>query len=503
MTLIVNILNRDFTTPPIKPYDFKVEKLTWTASGGCHQGIISANSTPGRIVEFSSLLRCPVVIADHDWEPCWHGYIDQISIAFDNVVFILNLEELYNRVVVRYRFISPDRKLTDVYDTLPGENAASQEFYGTRETILYRVNIDDNFAEGLRDTFLNLSSFPGISFLPNRPTASKLDLQQAKITFRLAGWFSTLDWKFYQDLDGLYANHGPGPGALPFGNGTTSLVAQSFLPGKPVNIKFAYVMLRKIGSPSSNLTAQIYTNSGGNPGSLIATSTGTSGLGLPEQSYTWAKFIFSTPVALSGSTRYWLVINPNTSNASHHYQIRLDENSNFVQQNQFGRHHTGSWQYLPSITNPGSRPDLYFRIVGIADTGTILRDIALAGNQFFTNVFPITTGVVSSPYRDNAKSCLDEIIALMNLGTANHRRVLANVTGTRELVFYEQPPVEQVTGYMDRFGRFFTHDMKLLPPYRPPIGQNVMLSSHDRVLLPFDFERAPTYFVDNFTYTPG
>ena len=502
MTLIVNILNRDFTTPPIKPYDFKVDKLTWSCFGGSDQGIISAYSTADRIIEFSSLIRCPVIIVDHDWEACWHGYVHQIEIAFDNVIFTVDLDELYNRVQVRYSFISPDNKLADQSETPFVSNYASRSFYGTRENILYRRNIDDDFAIGLLETFITQSAWPGISYLPAKPSTAKLEHQQAKITLRLSGWFSTLDWRYYQDLDGLYANHGPGPGVLPFGDGVTSQVAQSFRPGKTVNAKFAYFMLRKVGTPTSNLTAKLYSSSGGNPGTLLATSAGIPGADLPAFGYTWFKFTFASAVTLAAATRYWIAIDPNTSSALNHYQLRTDENNNYVQTNEHGRALTTSWVNIPSVTAPNSRPDLYFRVVTIADTGKILKDIATAGNQFFTGVTSFTTGVTSSPYRDNAKTCLSEIYALMNLGTSNHRRVLANVTGSRELVFYEQPERDDVTGFMDRHGRFFTHDMKLLPPYRPPIGQNVMLSSHDRVLLPFDFERTPTYFVDRFIYQP-
>jgi hypothetical protein len=261
-------------------------------------------------------------------------------------------------------------------------------------------------------------------------------------------------------------------------------------------------MLRKVGSPTSNITAKIYSDASGSPSALLATSAAIVGSGLSAVSYLWQKFTFATAVALSSGTRYWLVIDPNTSSTTNHYQIRQDENATYPQSTTLAKRYTTAWVLIPNITIPGSFTDLYFRVVTIADTGTILNDIAAAGNQFFTNVTSLTTGVAASPYRDNAKTCYDEIIALMNLGTSNQRRILADVSPIRELVFYEQPPSDQIDGYMDRFGRYYTKDMHPLPAYLPPIGKNVMLSSHDRIVLPFDFERAPSYFVDNFTYIP-
>ena len=498
--LRVNILNRDFSSPPIQPYSFEVQSLSWTATGGSYQGIATAHSTPDRIIEFTSLLACPVQVTDDTLDPCWVGYISRIDIAFDNVIFSIDTAELFNRVKVRYTYISPDGRLSEIFETSWSNNQFSRDTYGTREAILTRQNVDDMFATSLRNTYLNTQAQPGINLLPARTTSSRLDLQQTTITVHLSSWFHTLRFKFYQELEGLYSNHGPGPGAQAFGNGTTHQVAQSFRPNKAVSIRYAFALLRKVGSPTTNITAKLYSDSAGSPGTLLATSSGTAGSGLGQQSYTWLKFTFASAVNLSASVRYWIAFDGNTSSGSNHYQIRVDENLNFIQPNEIARHHTTSWVVIPSVTNPGSRVNLFFRVVATADTGSILSTIATAGNQFFTKVTSFNTGVVSTPYRDNGKTCLDEIFGLLYMGTSNHLRVLADVTPSRELIFYEQPPPTNVGGYMDRFGRFYTPDMKPLPAWRPPIGKNVILTTHDRVHLPFDFMRSPSYFVDQFTF---
>jgi hypothetical protein len=389
MTLSVTILNRDFTTPPIKPYDFKVDKLTWNAAGGCDQGFFSTLASSDRLLEFSSLLRCPVSVADETWEPCWHGYIDQVTITFDNVKFTMELNQLFNRVQVRFSFISPDRRYSDIYQTAFKDNVLSQETYGIRENILYRRNIDDQFALDLRNTFLNSNSFPLLQFSPSKSSEAALDKQQTKITLRCAGWFSTLDWRYHSNFDYYYANHGPGPGSQAFGDGTTSLVGQSFIPGvslvpgTTLSIKYAYVVLRKVGTPLSGMTALIYSDSGGNPNAILATSGIFAGSTLSSTSYTWTMFTFATPVSLSAGTRYWLVINPNTSSATNHYQLRVDENASFQQTGARAKRFTSSWGLIPNVSTPGSHSHLYFRAVCIEDTGITLKNIAAAGNQFF------------------------------------------------------------------------------------------------------------------------
>lgn len=498
--LRVTILNRDFTTPPIQPYNFQVQNLSWTATGGSYQGLATAHSTPDRIVEFASLLACPVQITDDTLDPCWVGYISRIDIAFDNVIFSIDTAELFNRVKVRYTYISPDGKLSEIFETDWSSDDHSLDTYGTREAILTRQNVDDMFATSLRNTYLNTQARPGINLLPARTTSSKLDLQQTTITLHLSSWFHTLRFKYYQELEGLYANHGPGPGAQVFGNGTTSQVAQSFRPNKSVSIRYAFALLRKVGSPTSNITAELFSDSAGSPGALLATSAGTAGSGLHQQSYTWVKFTFASAINLAPFTRYWIAFHGNTSSATHHYQIRVDENLNFIQPDEFARHRTTSWVLISSVTNPGSRVNLFFRVVATEDSGSVLGAIAKSCHQFFTRITSFQTGVVTTPYRNNGKTCLDEIFGLLYMGTSNHLRVLADVTPSRELIFYEQPPPTTVGGYMDRFGRFYTPDMKPLPAWRPPIGKNVVLTTHDRVHLPFDFMRSPSYFVDQFTY---
>lgn len=502
MTLNVSILNRDFTTPPLRPVDFRVDRLTWSAFGYCDQGWISARAPADRLLAFTGLLRCPVVIADPHAQPAWWGYVDKITVHFDNARFVLDLEDLYNRVQVKYAFISPDNKLADQSETPCAENALSQSIYGTREIVLHRKNIDDTFAENLRDTFLNISAWPRSVLSPGQHAVSRSASQEARIRLHCSGWFKTLDWLFYEDLDGFYANHGPGPGALAFGNGSTTLVAQSFFANQAVSVKYAYVMLRRVGSPTSSITAGIYADSAGSPGALLAVSSGSSGVDLPVFNYVWTRFTFTTPCPLGAAARYWLVIDPGSSSASDHYQVRIDENANFNQANQFGKQYTTTWAQIPSITNPGSVPDLMFRVVCVKDTGAIINAIAAAGNQFFTQVAPITSGVQSSPYRANGTSCLKEILALMQLGTANQRLILAKVNPHRRLDFYEQPSPDVPTIFMDRFGRFFTAEQKLLPPYHPPIGQFAVLSGIDRLVMPFDRFRVPMCFVESFTYVP-
>lgn len=496
MTLHATIQNRDFSTQPIRPINFRIDKLTWSAFGGPDEAFLSAGAPVDRLLEFTGLLRCPITISDEFSIPSWWGFINKISIYFEKSQFVISLEDLFNRVNVRYSFISPDGKLADIQETGFADDSLSKSMFGTREIVLKQNNIDDEFAGNLRDTFLKLAAFPRSVLSPSTNLADPI------IKLHCKGWFHTLDWVSYKNLEGFYANHGPGPGVVASGNGTISFVAQSFTPQASSAVKYVYLLMRKVASPTSNISVQIRSDSSDSPNAILATSAVVAGSVLPSQSYTWIKFTFATAYTLTAATKYWIVFNPNTSSSTNHYQLRTDENSSFSQASHYGKRYTTTWGYITSITNPGSRPDLFFRVVCEQDTGAQLFAIATAANQFFTNVGTITTGVNTSPYRDNGLTGYKEVLALMKLGTSNQRLITSCVNPQRRLYWYEQPDPSDPTIYLDRFGRFFTKEQKFLQPYFPPIGQFAILSGIDRLVMPFDRHRIPTYFVDQATYTP-
>lgn len=69
--------------------------------------------------------------------------------------------------------------------------------------------------------------------------------------------------------------------------------------------------LRKQGTPSGNLTAKIYTDSTGEPNSLLATSDNVAVSSL-STSFTWVSFTFPTPYT-PASAQYWIVLETSDS----------------------------------------------------------------------------------------------------------------------------------------------------------------------------------------------
>jgi len=493
MTYSVNFSSRDFSTPGLINGRIRPLSLSWSAFGGPDQAVLRMDGAAPDLLQAAGLLRSPVLISDQAATPVWWGFVSRIEVFFEGAKFEISIDDLFNKVKVTYSFISPDNRLADQYVTDYAESGTSQAEYGTKETVIHRASLDDDFAEDLRDTFLNLHQWPS-----SKISARKKSGTDCCAIITCSGWFATLDWQFYENLDCFYANYGPGPGTQIFGYPNYRYPGQQFTPAAACDLKYAWFLIRKIGSPTSNLTARLYSDSGGAPNAVLATSQAVAGTTLSSKSYQWTRFSFSTPYTLSGGTPYWIALNGGTSSTSNYYIMRVDENACYDQDNHLARiYQSGSWNTLANTTSPKTDPDIYFRVVCISDTGSQLLDIATAGDQFFKVIRSLTTGVQTSPFRFRQHSCLKEIKDLMTLGTSNQRMILANVSSDLVLRFYEQPDPAVPTAYMDRNGRFFTREGRSLAPHFPPVGQWVVMADLNHFTLPFDKARAPGCFIQS------
>lgn len=492
MTFSVNFSARDFSSPVLAGLKADPIRLDWSAYGGPGQAEIRLMGDKGKLLQASRLLRCPVMINDKTGSPVWWGYVEEVIIFLEDVQISVSLEDLYNKVCVRYAFITPDHSSGEVLFTGFADDLASQSEFGVKEITLGQEGIDDDFAENLRDTFLKGSALPR-SCLSQRSKAGG-----AYALVKCAGWLKTLSWLSYQNVEGFYANTGTGPGTFNFGQSASyQYPSQVFTPGASGSLKYAYFQLRGIGDPTRDLHAQLRDGSG----TLLVTSESVSGSTLSSTAYRWTRFVFASPFDLVGGGTYMLGVTGSTTDPVRHFAIRTDENQGFP--NGYGRYFNGSgWVNLPSITNPGGAPDLLFRALCITDTGRQISTIADAGSQFFTRISAPTSGILTCSFRDRGHDCLKEITALMALGTSNHRKILARVSPERQLEFYEQPEPDDPSVYMNERGDFISYQGIPRKPYFPPVGEFARYSGSSQILLPFDKNRMPVCFIERASYFP-
>jgi hypothetical protein len=458
MNLNINFYTRDFDLPISTGLFIESRSLTWSAFGGPKQATLKLSGPPPNLIKALNLLRSPVMISDSQGSSVWWGYVSSINLKFNHARFKVSIEEIYNRVRVVYSYLSPDNRAADQSMTASANHTLSQLEYGIREMTLHRSDIDEDFAEQLRDTFLGSHSWPE-SVLSSHD-GDKMD--EAILSCR--GWFSTLSWLSYESANGFYANHGPGPGSFTFGQVSTVLYpSQSFIAAGSSSIKYVYFMLQKFGNPTQDIAVALFADGGGSIGVPLSSTSPVSATTLSDDSFEWVRFEFATPYALTAGTKYWLTVDQNGVSAANYFAIRLDEDRNYPLN--WGLYFNGSvWRHFPAVTTGWGWPDTYFRAVCVEDTGAQISTIAAAGNQFFKRIETFQTGVESSPYRTSGYTCLKEIEDLMHMGTSSNRLVLAKVTPERILQFYEQPDPENPTVFLDQNGIFITSRGKRLNP---------------------------------------
>ena len=97
--------------------------------------------------------------------------------------------------------------------------------------------------------------------------------------------------------------------AATFADGADKL-AQGFQISASSTVQSVRLWLKKVGSPTGNLTVKIQTNNAGNPSGTTVTNgtSGTIAASSLSTSYDWITFTFSTPPSLNAATQYHLVL---------------------------------------------------------------------------------------------------------------------------------------------------------------------------------------------------
>lgn len=97
------------------------------------------------------------------------------------------------------------------------------------------------------------------------------------------------------------------------GSSANEALAQQFTTpgGDSFYVDAISVLMAKTGSPAGNMTCKIYSDSGGSPNSSLGSSSAltiNSAVTGTYPTFAWVNFTFSTPVQLSASTTYHIVI---------------------------------------------------------------------------------------------------------------------------------------------------------------------------------------------------
>lgn len=447
----LRVLDKSFQNPLVLPdVTFTPKKYSFAAMGGPKDADIEVEGNERGLWELLEWLACPVEIYDDEMHECvWWGYLHAVDINVGGFRVGANLDDMYNRAAAVYSYVPPGTNTVGTRATTAwAQNDDSVAYYGTKELLISLSGSMTNAAESKRDEVLGDKYKPRITF--NFGQAGQANTGK----IRCEGWWDTLKWKYYSQISGKESCE-DGSGSQNLGDvGANQKVAQSFVIASATGYDLASIKIkmRKNGAPTDNVVVGLYTNSGGNPGTLLTSQT--VGAALVEASTDWIEFIFD-PLGgggyqvLAPASTYWVVCSRSGAlDAANYYQVSVNESLPY----------TSGVMRIWGGSSWGARTpdaDLAFQVLGGEETTKQAQNIITTCGQFLASVtIDSRSSLITNQYRRGDNTALDEIEEMLEMGVRSGRRLLARVTDQREVIVKEEPAgnIGNVEIYLKRDG---------------------------------------------------
>lgn len=412
-----------------------VEWFSHVARGGPETAKATMKGDVVTLTQYLILLRSPVTIYSPFGIKVWWGYLHEMTLKIGALEITVSLDEMYNRVWVIYNRVDPGRSgVGTQVTTAYAEDTHSQSVYGIKELKQTLADAFDTQAISARDAILEISKYP----------QSGLDITDAdgnenmgEITFMCKGWWDTLEWRYYSNTAGYIGYTDAGAGDRPVGAGdSVPKVAQSITwtgteNWSPYSIR---VKVGKNNAPTDDFVVELCADSAGAPGSVLASKTVNNSL--LTSTVDWYEFVLTSNPSLVPGTTYWIQCRRSgADDATHYYVVDVNESLGYAG-GIFRCWNGSSW-----IVRPGADADMNFEVLGIQETTAQISSIVKASGQFIlAQRYDNSSGVYTSQYRDGTQDAKSYVEALLDAGTSNKKRLLAEVTDARALRIYEETP---------------------------------------------------------------
>ena len=451
--------NRDFSARTQKNWDnLVVERYSKSVIGGPRRAHIIATGNEKELWEFVEMLRCPTRIIDYSRaKPVWWGFIGKVTIyTKSGLRFGVSIDTMANKLAIAYTYNK--ERATTVWDS----DTDSQNEFGIKELLLAAYEKTADQVTQFQDSELEARKYPG-----RLPLYFGNPRQQAEARIECYGWWDTLAWRYYSELKGRVAYEEEDTWyGREVGEDNRPIIAQSFqqTSGSSWDASTIWLKCRKKGSPTDNLLVDLYSDSGGDPDVLLRGTDDVAGADLTEY-LVWTEFTLDSAYTLADSTKYWIRIARSGAVDSDNFYSIGGTSSDGYADGEMKLYDGSSWATW------GNTPDLNFRVLGENETTTQISDCITAVGEFIEGTdIEDTSGVDSSPYRDGDATAMYEIEQLLKVGTANNRRLLAEITPQRRLRVYEEPAAWSADYHIDGFGRITDENDTVIQVADCPVG---------------------------------
>ncbi len=207
----------------------------------------------------------------------------------------------------------------------------------------------------------------------------------------------------------------------------------------------AWVQARRVGSPGDNLRIRIYSDSGGNPGTELASGT----VAACPSALGWVRAELGSGVALAPATYYWVVVD-RTGGVSHlnFYGVGLEGEASYPRGAlKIQRAGAGTW----SSRDPDG--DMPFRLYAADETTSQIRTMIETGEFFRQVTVDVASGVRERLYRNGDLTALEEVERLLGVGTVSGGGLVATVDASRGVRVEAEPVAGDLDWLLTAEGR--------------------------------------------------
>lgn len=271
----------------------------------------------------------------------------------------------------------------------------------------------------------------------------------------------------------LAASEFPLEDEFPTGNVTVTLHGQAVAQRFTITSDAAWtcaaieIQCRKIGSPADNLKVALYSHNALNYPDTQLDSAQIAGSAVPT-TMSKIRFDLTNTIPLATSTNYWVVVwRTGDLDSDDYYEVLLNEDLGYT--NGVLKVSDGS-AYVDRTPDA----DLWFRVLGLESTTTQITELESVEGQFTAGCnIESVSGINTWQYRDGMATTLTELLDLLNIGTTNGRRLLADITTEDYLHVWEEPAKPDVGDtpayYLDSRGQ-------ILDPLQQPLETGVLVA---------------------------
>lgn len=454
----VRITQKDLFRSVDLPADmkFQVEGYTWNVYGGPAEAFLTVNGPRKGLNELLFMLRNGVEIYNNLGTPLWWGYVSRVEVPIDKVKIVADIEELANSVAVAYTLVNLGGSSSGVRRTTSWVSDIQSVYqYGIKELLESAVDLNTVAASSMANRLLWELKEPR-GYILNETNEDA----EAKITCK--GWWNTASWRYSKVDTKLALSFETIGNALYRLNDARPKLAESFKPASSLNVQEISLYVKKVGNPG-DLSIDISSmEANGTPGDSLGSVSVSSAL--INGNASWVKGSLGSPLLLTAGRRYFLVISGSNLDSNNYYVFSLDPARGYGDGFAFSQENN-NWRQLPE--------DLPFRVYinELVETTQQLQNLITSYCQFFGSVFvEKRSGIFSESYRSGDTTTLDELEAILEVGTTQFRRLLAFVNFDRSVKIWEQPSQGDESIEMRSDGKLYYRGKGPIEDSRNPVG---------------------------------